>query len=301
MMTFLSRLGASLFHSAEGDPVPIRRWANGLGEWASGTALVPLAPLRHLRAMHIQGWSGPIGGGAWWARTLAFAASIGLLLALLGPYGSYYNPLSLRLLDWTIITTIGAALLALGIPPILKLGGRLGLPRLFALTAAILVIGAPAAVGAAFVTKSFWGEHVADYRWTDWYLQTLLLIAASLAGWALMEMAVGLRLSMAPSAARPEAEARGRILCLQMEDNYVRVHREAGSTLELMPLHRAIQLHGRGGGLQVHRGWWVADHSVVRAERDSRAWRLHLRNGLIAPVARNRVGQARARGWPGFD
>lgn len=251
--------------------------------------------------MHVEGWNGRIGGGAWWARLLGFAALIGMLLALLGPYGSYYNPLSLRLLDWTIIALSGATLLAVGIPPLLRIGGRLGLPRSLVLAGAILAIGAPAALASALVTRSFWGQHVADYRWTDWYLQSLLLIAASLSGWALMEMVVALRRSIVPSTAAPATPAAGQVLCLQTEDNYVRVHREAGSTLELMPLHRAIQLYGRDRGLQVHRGWWVADHSVVRAERDSRAWRLHLRNGLVAPVARNRVGQARARQWPGFD
>ena len=93
--------------------------------------------------------------------------------------------------------------------------------------------------------------------------------------------------------------AVGAAICLQTEDNYVRVHRERGSSLELMPLHEAIERFGRVDGLQVHRSWWVAASAVEGAERDARNWRLRLSNGLRVPVARNRVVEARARGWIG--
>jgi DNA-binding LytR/AlgR family response regulator len=79
-----------------------------------------------------------------------------------------------------------------------------------------------------------------------------------------------------------------------MEDHYVRVHRPGGSTLELMPLQDAISRYGRGG-LQVHRSWWVAADAVVDAERYGRNWRLRLSNGLVVPVARNRVAAVRRR------
>jgi hypothetical protein len=48
------------------------------------------------------------------------------------------------------------------------------------------------------------------------------------------------------------------VICLQMEDHYLRVHHDAGSRLELMPLREAIRRYGRRDGLQVHRSWWVA-------------------------------------------
>jgi DNA-binding LytR/AlgR family response regulator len=91
------------------------------------------------------------------------------------------------------------------------------------------------------------------------------------------------------------------VMCLQMEDHYVRVHRASGSILELMPLQEAIARFGGAGGLQVHRSWWVAGAAVAGAERDARNWRLRLTNGLIVPLARNRVAEARARGWIGGE
>jgi len=87
------------------------------------------------------------------------------------------------------------------------------------------------------------------------------------------------------------------VFCLQMEDHYVRIHRPSGSTLELLPLHEAIGRFGGTDGLQVHRSWWVSAKAVTGAERDARNWRLRLTNGLTVPVARNRVTEARTRGW----
>ena len=73
------------------------------------------------------------------------------------------------------------------------------------------------------------------------------------------------------------------------------MHRASGPTLELMPLQGAIERYG-GDGVQVHRSWWVATWAVVAPERDGRNWRLRLTNGLLVPVARNRVIEARANG-----
>ena len=86
-----------------------------------------------------------------------------------------------------------------------------------------------------------------------------------------------------------------------MEDHYLRIHRLAGSTLELLPLRETIGCFGGADGLQVHRSWWVAAQAVAGAERDARNWRLRLTNGLTVPVARNRVTEARIRGWIGEE
>jgi len=101
----------------------------------------------------------------------------------------------------------------------------------------------------------------------------------------------------APPQAGPAIDSREPVLCLQMEDHYVRIHRPSGSTLELMPLRDAIERYGQGGGVQVHRSWWVSAAAVEASERDARNLRLRLSNGVRVPVARNRVAEIRARGW----
>lgn len=252
--------------------------------------------------MQIEGWDGKIGGSAWWGRMLAFALVTGVLLALLGPFGSYYNAVSLRLIDWPIIMVAGAILFGLCMPPLLRFGTSLGLPRPLVLGCAVIVVTMPASAIAAFVSKTFWGRWVSDWRWIDWYGQTLLIAVGATLLWVLLEIALGSRRTIEDDDPIATIQpTTGDILCLQMEDNYVRVHREAGSSLELMPLHEAIRRYGKGRGLQVHRSWWVATDAVERAERDARLWRLRLRNGLVVPIARNRVSQVRAQGWRGLE
>jgi DNA-binding LytR/AlgR family response regulator len=84
------------------------------------------------------------------------------------------------------------------------------------------------------------------------------------------------------------------IVALQAEDHYVRVHTALGSELLLMRLSDAIaELDGRPG-LRVHRSWWVARTAVVGCEARGRKLGLRLTNGLLAPVARNAVVDAKA-------
>ncbi len=78
---------------------------------------------------------------------------------------------------------------------------------------------------------------------------------------------------------------RGRILGLEMEDHYVRVHTDRGSALVLLRLSDAIAAATPTPGRQVHRSWWVADDAIEQFERVGRAGQIRLSNGLTAPVS----------------
>ncbi|WP_174297771.1 hypothetical protein [Sphingomonas bacterium] len=41
--------------------------------------------------MMTEGWNGQVGGAAWWARALSFAGVLGIVLGIVGPFGSYLN------------------------------------------------------------------------------------------------------------------------------------------------------------------------------------------------------------------
>ncbi len=108
----------------------------------------------------------------------------------------------------------------------------------------------------------------------------------------------------APLLARLPPSLRGPLLCLQMEDHYVRIHTARGSSLALLRLSDAIAETGATAGRQVHRSWWVADEAVEGFEKHGRTGRLRLRNGLQAPVSQryarevDAVYGAIARGEP---
>ena len=90
---------------------------------------------------------------------------------------------------------------------------------------------------------------------------------------------------LSPLALRLPLEVRGRILCLEMEDHYVRVHTDRGSALVLLRLSDAISEVQPVQGRQVHRSWWVSDAAVESFERNGRTGALRLSNGARAPVS----------------
>ena len=280
-------------------------FANGRTGSRAGELVVPVARMKQPRqnpAMRIEDWNGEIGGPHWWARVLSFTAVMGVLLGVLGPYGSYLNGgVVPRTLYWVGMTQLGTVMIGVQVPLLFRLAAWIGLPRLFSLVAAILLASVPIAAVSAVICRAVWGGIVARLTWIDWYSQAALTSAIIIGLWILLEFAIEARRKseIAPSAqpAPRMAEPSGPVLCLQMEDHYVRIHRRSGSTLELLPLHEAIGRFGGADGLQVHRSWWVSAQAVTGAERDARNWRLRLTNGLTVPVARNRVTEARTRGW----
>lgn len=87
------------------------------------------------------------------------------------------------------------------------------------------------------------------------------------------------------------------LMCLSMEDHYVRVHTRQGDTLLLMRMSDAIQELEGYGGAQVHRSWWVATEAVEAVHKAPRKLSLTLKNGLNVPVSQRRVKQLRETGF----
>lgn len=90
---------------------------------------------------------------------------------------------------------------------------------------------------------------------------------------------------------------QGRILALQSEDHYVRVHGEIGSELLFIRLRDAIAEMDAAPGQQVHRSWWIAADGIQTVETDGRKRTIRLRNGAYAPVARDSVSKLERAGF----
>ncbi|MCT7942122.1 LytTR family DNA-binding domain-containing protein [Shewanella holmiensis] len=89
-------------------------------------------------------------------------------------------------------------------------------------------------------------------------------------------------------------EKRGKLLCLEMDDHYLKVHTDKGQHMLLMRLKDALmQLEGFPG-LQTHRSWWVANHAVVSVNKENRKMSLLLTNHLEVPVSRTFVEAVKA-------
>ena len=241
-----------------------------------------------------------------WAQDLAFATALGVFLAGVGPYGSFLNgPFWQRLLFqlpccWLACATIG-------------LGARLAVtrfprgPRLWTAVGGIAV-AAMLPITLLNMLLAHWLWPFLDRRMTPftWYWEGLIIaLPASFAFVWLGLRRVGRANLRAEAAAEPQTDpapgllkARPEdVLCLQMEDHYVRVRTRAGSHLVLATFGQAMAALAGAQGLRVHRSWWVADGAVAGAELDGRNLRLILSDGLAVPVARSNVADVRARGW----
>lgn len=95
---------------------------------------------------------------------------------------------------------------------------------------------------------------------------------------------------------RLSPEVAESLLCLEMEDHYVRVHAAEGSALLHMRMSDAIAELGDFSGLQVHRSWWVAVGAIEAVTKQNRDYKIRLRNGLVVPVSRSRVSALRDQG-----
>ena len=239
---------------------------------------------------------------------------IGVVLAIIGPFGSIGDPLAVRLMVWLGYAYLGYALYR----PIDTLAGRLepvvGMPKWWLTVVACLVATVPM---ASFIyVIGFAGRDIvwpsASYALAH-YLNVLVIGAGVTAIFYIMGRS-GNALEEPPASATPQSDTASAppqprlldrlpaalgsdIRALEMEDHYVRVHTALGSEMVLMRLGDAIAEVDGIEGLRVHRSWWVARGAVEDVVREGRNIRLVLGGGLEAPVSRANVSVLKDAGW----
>jgi len=232
----------------------------------------------------------------------AFAILGGVALGVLGPFGSYMNGGVVgRCGYWVATMLIAAVLYGAALKGAAWIAPPRSLARWFALVGAALIASVPEALVTR--TIAFWLWPALARRgpdWPVWFAQTAAIGLTATLGVALVRVSrspTGLDAAvLAGNVRRGMEPLSGDVLALQMEDHYVRVHTALGSELILMPLGQAIErVHVEG--LRTHRSWWIARHAVVAIDGSPRAMRLHLSNGVVAPVARSAVIHLKAAGW----
>ena len=245
---------------------------------------------------------------AMWIRRMAFSVAVGAFLGVVGAFGSYGAvPLPQRLAAWIAMVCFGALIY----PPFTVLaivqGRRWGVSTWFSLPFAVALASVPVTLFAGWATAHLMGAPTEG--WLTRYGEVLIVALPAVAGYVgfygLLNRSAAAA-TTTPAAASPREAAfmarlparLGRdLLCLQMEDHYVRVHTATGSDLILMRLRDAVAELEGVPGLQVHRSWWVAASAVAGHLADGRRVALRLRNGLEVPVARAAVPTVRKAGW----
>ncbi|NBB64705.1 DNA-binding response regulator [Pseudomonas sp. ODNR1LW] len=245
-------------------------------------------------------------GGVWRGARLglAVATSLGVLLGLVGPFGSYMNGAApVRILYWVASLWTGWLLFGLSLPLLARAADRRGLSPWLWAPPSVVLLAAPMTLISRGLAQIIWGRTF-EVGLLEWFGQSLIISAVA-TGAVLWLMSRGSAGSGKAEPASLSADPRDRlparlgreVLCLQMEDHYVRVHTPQGSHLVLMSLAQAMAGLAGLEGRQTHRSWWVARAAVVGVVEDGRNLSLKLGNGLTAPVSRARVGELRAEGW----
>jgi DNA-binding LytR/AlgR family response regulator len=239
---------------------------------------------------------------------------VSLVLAVIGPFGSYAMPLATRLLYFLIMGVLNWL-------QVIFLAAWLGqfepIDR-WPVVARMLLVGLLAAVPCTV-------EVVIVHSWLDrpvpWsalpYIypgNAVLTAAIAIVVGAFIELRLHAQADAerARVAALPQPKAPGTtpdffrrippalgrdLLALEMEDHYLRIHTAVGSDLILLRLRDAMAELGPARGRQVHRSWWVAAGALASVERDNGKSVLVLRNGLRVPVSKTFRDQVKEAGW----
>ena len=245
---------------------------------------------------------------AWrrWAAEAAFLVVIGLFMGALGPYGTSTIPAPRRYVYW-LACIVGGGAIGIGLDETLgvRAGGfwRRVLFSSVAMTPAVsllvvfinqVMVGQPARVAA-----------YAESLWQVWVISALVMALRALT-WRPARTRVETRIIIAPPL--PEAEAAfrrrlsarrrtARLIAIEAEDHYLRVHTDAGDELITARFAEALDELAGAHGYRTHRSWWVAANAIESVHWRRGAGEARLVGGLTAPVSRTHAPILREAGW----
>lgn len=241
---------------------------------------------------------------------------VGLVLAGLGPYGTFEQPLWRRVAFWIPVVWLNWMIAETAVRSLfLRFAEQLPLGSVTLPLLASLLLS-PILTAVVFAVAWLLGDPLQPSVGTVLW-QVLLITAAVMLPtytWSVgrsnraadaIDRAIDAALNDAARDAtsgetgfqqRWPAELHGRLLFLEMEDHYLRIHTSEGSDIVLYRMEDAAR-DLQGQGLRVHRSYWVAEDALAGARRHRQSWRLRLIDGREVPVGRTYRAQLREAGW----
>jgi hypothetical protein len=238
-------------------------------------------------------------------RSVAVAAAAAIFLTVTGAFDTASAPFLERLAYWAILMAAGSAwgqlchrLLTHGIDPNLRPWRHAA--ALTCLVAAPMCLFVWVATGLFFHGELF----PVSYLWLL-VVPVVTVTAAVCALVVFLGRATPVQTHASPDAAQtakfieriPLRLRNARLIAVEAEDHYLRVHTDSGSDLILMRLSDALDELDGLEGAQTHRSWWVARDAVRAASRGDGRATLTLDGGVTAPVSRRYARALREAGW----
>jgi hypothetical protein len=175
-----------------------------------------------------------LGTAREWAIELAVGAGLGVFLGVIGPFGSFSNGgASPRILHFVACFLVGTTIFGLLQRLAADWARRTGVPVWLALVVAVVIGCAPLSIFVGWMVTRIWPFLTGRLSPLDLYSQCLMLSAPVLA-YMFFRQGVFKRTLPLPEAVEvaPDVQAlAGAVICLRMEDHYVRVHTANGSRL----------------------------------------------------------------------
>ena len=272
-------------------------------------------------------------------RGLTIGLMAAAVLAFLGAMGTNVAPLPQRIAYWCAVILPGSVL-GFGVQSLILALGGVGRSRWLEIAVVSLLVSIPHSFLVIVATALFFGigvitlEMIASF-WIAVLVVTVVLttinhLAASGDRAELMAenrpVPAPAPLAAAQSDPAPADEAspapppppalpelpallseklpqrlRGaRLIAIEAEDHYLRIHTDGGSDLVLMRMSDACALIDDAAGMRVHRSWWVAKAAVEGQARAGSRVELAVKGGLMVPVSRALHGAMRDPAW-GYD
>jgi hypothetical protein len=237
------------------------------------------------------------------ALDLLLLAGVGLVMAELGPYRTLDTPQLLRTAYW-LLAVIGSGLVGIVVDE--ALGPRI---RGFWLRIATvsLAITPPVTLFIYALNASMLGLPRRPWLLPQlgWQVLVVMLLVMTLRALAWRRIVETRTIVMPPL---PEAERAfrlrlsakrraARLIAIEAEDHYVRVHTDSGSELVLMRFSEALEELTQAYGYRLHRSWWAAAEAIEAVRWKRGGGEARLAGGISAPVSRHYAAALKQAGW----
>lgn len=234
---------------------------------------------------------------------LLLLSALGLVMAQLGPYRTVEAPTLLRTAYW-LIAVVGSGVAGILVDRALSRRVR-GFWSRIVIVSVVITPPVTLFVYALNATMLDLPRRPWLIPQLGWQVLVVMLLIMSLRALVWRRVVETQTIVMPPL---PEAERAFRLrlsakrraaklIAIEAEDHYVRVHTDAGSELVSMRFSEALEELARAYGYQLHRSWWVSADAIeaVRWKRGSGEARLA--GGITAPVSRSCAGALKEAGW----
>ncbi len=241
------------------------------------------------------------------AAEIGLMVAAGLFLGVLGAFGTDERSWPMKMIYWPAVI-VGGGVIGIAVDQII--GRRIaGFWLRLAVVSAVMT---PAVMTLVwFVSAAMFGKNDQPHALGALFFQVLVISFAVMTLRALAWRGFWTPTALAPpagdaSAAGPPETFRqrlparhraARLIAVEAEDHYLRVHTEAGAELVTARFSDALEELAPMAGHQTHRSWWVAADAIEAVRWRRGRGELRLAGGLTVPVSRTYTAALKKEGW----